>query len=115
MAHADAITFARLADGTVLQRQPDGTFRPVATGSDHGQRAALAEAAIEHMSASDPDHPGLDDALWDDATAGSPDGEAVSIQLDSDVLRYFRSAGGGCQARIYAVLRRHMLTAGKER
>ena len=115
MAHADAITFTRLADGTMLQRQADGTFRPVATGSDRGQLAALTEETIERMSASDPDHPGLDDAFWDEAATGSPDREAVSIQLDSDVLRYFRSAGQGYQARINAVLRRHMLTVGKGR
>ncbi|MCJ2064431.1 BrnA antitoxin family protein [Methylobacterium sp. J-088] len=115
MAHADAITFTRLADGTMLQRQPDWTFRPVATGSDRGQLAALTEEAIEHMSAFDPDHPGLDDAFWDDSTVGSPDREAVSIQLDSDVLRYFRRAGRGYQARINAVLRRHMLAVGKGR
>jgi uncharacterized protein (DUF4415 family) len=115
MAHADAITFTRLADGTLLQRQIDGTFRPVASGSDRSQLAALTEEAIEHMSASDPDHPGLDDAFWDDAAAVTSEKEAVSIQLDSDVLRYFRSAGGGYQARINAVLRRHMLAAEKGR
>ncbi|MCJ2017530.1 BrnA antitoxin family protein [Methylobacterium sp. E-065] len=115
MAHADAITFTRLADGTLLQRQPDGTFRPVATDSDRGQLAALTEEAIKHMSSSDLDHPGLDDAFWDDAETGSPDREAVSIQRDSDVLRYFRNAGRGHQARINAVLRRPMLAVRKGR
>ena len=115
MAHADAITFTRLADGTLLQRQPDGTFRPIDSGSDHVRLAALTEEAIEHMSASDPDHPGLDEAFWDDTAAGTSDKEAVSIQLDSDVLRYFRSAGRGYQARINAVLRRHMLAVEKRR
>ncbi|CAM3258924.1 MULTISPECIES: BrnA antitoxin family protein [Methylobacterium] len=114
MANADAITFMSLADGTLLQRHPDGAFRPVVAESDRAKLAALTEDEVERMSATDLDHPGLDDAFWERA-ASPPTQEAVSIKLDSDVLQYFRKAGRGYQARINAVLRNHMRAAGKGR
>ncbi|SFM54883.1 BrnA antitoxin family protein [Methylobacterium pseudosasicola] len=114
MANADTITFTRLADGTLLQRHPDGAFRPVVAQSDRAKLAALTDEEIERMSACDPDHPGLDDAFWE-RTARPPAQEAVSITLDSDVLQYFRKAGRGYQARINTVLRHHMQAAGKGR
>ncbi|MCJ2091073.1 hypothetical protein MKK67_00900 [Methylobacterium sp. J-072] len=68
MAHADAILFTRRADGTLLQRHPDGASRPVVAESDRAKFAALTDEEIERMSTSDPDHPGLDDAFWERAT-----------------------------------------------
>lgn len=115
MANADAITFTRLADGTLLQRHPDGAFRPVTPESDRAKLAALTEAEIERMSVSDPDHPGLDDAFWDGSATAASGTEAISITLDSDVLRYFRRAGRGYQTRINAVLRHYMRAKEKAR
>lgn len=113
MANAEPITFTRLTDGTLLQRQPDGAFRPVASTTDHAKLAALTDAQIEAMAASDPDHPGLDDDFWAGASTATPTKEAISIKLDSDVLRYFREEGRGYQTRINTVLRHYMDTRRK--
>lgn len=108
MANADPIIFTRLADGTLLRRDADGAFRPVASETDQARLAALSEAEIEEMSASDPDHPGLDDTVWDGLDDPAPGKEAISIKLDRDVLSFFRQEGRGYQTRINAVLRHYM-------
>lgn len=108
MANASEIIFTRLSDGTLLRRQPDGSYRPVEARSNRAELAALTEAEIEAMAASDPDHPGLDDDFWDGALPPLPAKEAISIKLDSDVLRFFRRDGRGYQTRINAVLRHYM-------
>lgn len=68
MMMAEPITFVRLADGTLLQREADGAFRPVASGTDLAKLAALTDAEMERMAATDPDHPGFDDDFWAGAT-----------------------------------------------
>ena len=108
MANADPIVFTRLADGTLLRRDSDGAFRPVASGTDHARLAALSEAEIDEMADSDPDHPGLDDAFWAGVDDPAPGKEAISIKLDRDVLSFFRQEGRGYQTRINAVLRHYM-------
>ena len=102
--------FTQLSDGTLLLRQADGTFRPVASETDHARLAALTDEEIEEIAANDPDHPALDDAFWAmaDAQAVTPSKEAVSIRLDQDVLSYFRRQGQSYQTRINSVLRRYM-------
>jgi len=108
MAHASTITFTRLADGTLLQRQSDGSFRPATSDTDHDRLAKLTDAQIEAMSVSDPDHPALDDDFWQGVDARPPAKEAISIKLDQDVLAFFREQGRGYQTRINMVLRRYM-------
>jgi uncharacterized protein (DUF4415 family) len=107
MTAAEPITFTRLADGTLLRRQPDGSFQPVADKSDRTRLDRLSESEIEEMASSDPDHPPLDDEFWRRADEVAPK-EAISIKLDADVLAWFRSKGRGYQTRINAVLRRYM-------
>ena len=110
----DSTTFTRLADGTLLLRHADGSYRPVASETERARLDSLTEAEIEAMASSDPDHPGLDDAFWAAATA-APGKEAVSIKLDRDVLAYFRNQGRGYQSRINAVLRRYIESRRKAR
>ena len=105
MSTAKPIVFTRLADGTLLQRRRDGTFRPVRDKTDMRRLKALTDARIEAMSASDPDHPALDDAFWK-SLPKAPAKEAISIKLDRDILKFFRKQGRGYQTRINAVLRR---------
>ena len=107
MSSAKPIAFTRLADGTLLQRRRDGSFRPVKDRTDRARLARLTDDEIEAMAASDPDHPALDDAFWQ-AVDRLPRKEAISIKLDQDVLAFFRKAGRGYQTRINAVLRRYM-------
>lgn len=108
MRNGDPTDFTRLSDGTLLRRQTDGSFLPVASATDHAGLASLLDEDIEHMASSDPDHPGLDDDFWATVGAPAPAKEAISIKLDSDVLRYFRKDGKGYQTRISAVLRSYM-------
>ena len=112
MSSAKPIAFTRLADGTLLQRRRDGSFRPVKDRTDYARLARLTDGEIEKMAASDPDHPALDDAFWRAIEAPEPK-EAISIKLDRDVLAYFRKAGRGYQTRINAVLRRYMQAGRK--
>src|SRR5262245_19016891 len=112
MAKGKPIVFTRLADGTLLRRQPNGTFRPVRGKSDRSRLARLTETQIEEMAASDPDHPALDASFWKDVDR-LPRKEAISIKLDDDVLSFFRRQGRGYQTRINAVLRRYVQSQRK--
>ncbi len=105
MKTAKALIFTRLADGTLLRRHRDGTFRPVKDQTDIGRIKALRENEIEKMAASDPDHPALDATFWK-SVPKIPRKEAISIKLDRDILQFFRKQGRGYQTRINAVLRR---------
>jgi uncharacterized protein (DUF4415 family) len=107
MASTKPIIFTRLADGTLLQRRSDGTFKPILDKSDHARMARWTDADIEKMAASDPDHPPLNEDFWK-AADRLPRKEAISIKLDDDVLTFFRKQGRGYQTRINAVLRRYM-------
>jgi len=107
MASARPIMFTRLADGTLLQRKSDGSFKPVRGKTDRARVAKWTDAEIEKMARSDDAHPALDAAFWKDVER-LPTKEAISIKLDDDVLAFFRKQGRGYQTRINAVLRRYM-------
>lgn len=108
MPAAKSTSFTRLADGTLLRRHTDGTWRPVASATDISRLARASETDIETWSRTDPDHPGLDDRFWAGVDEAPPKKEAISIKLDADVLHWFRSHGRGYQTRMNAVLRRYM-------
>jgi uncharacterized protein (DUF4415 family) len=105
---ADPITFMRLSDGTILQLQADGSFRPIETQTDWDRIDRLTEEEIEEWARSDPDHPGTDDEFWKMVDAQRPDKQAISIKLDKDLLDFFKAEGRGYQTRINAVLRHYM-------
>jgi len=105
---ADPITFTRLSDGTILERQADGSFRPIETQTDWARIDRLTEEEIEEWARSDPDHPALDDEFWKMVDAQKPDKQAISIKLDKDLLDFFKAQGRGYQTRINAVLRHYM-------
>ncbi len=103
MASADT-AFTRLADGTLLLRQADGSYRPVASETDRDRIDRLTDDEIERMAASDPDHPALDDAFWASIDKTS-DKESISLELDRDVVAFFKRQGQGFRRRINEVLR----------
>ena len=107
MASVKPITFTQLADGTLLRRHSDGSFRPVRDKSDRTRIDQWTDAEIEKMAASDPDHPALDAAFWKGVDS-LPQKEPISIKLDGDILAFFRKGGRGYQTRINAVLRRYV-------
>jgi uncharacterized protein (DUF4415 family) len=100
--------FTRLPDGTLVQRQDDGSYRPVETHMDWDRIKRLTEEEIEEWSRTDPDHPGADAAFWKGVPAKSPEKQAISIKLDRDLLDYFKAEGRGYQTRINAVLRHYV-------
>ena len=109
MPPADSPTaFARLADGTTLLRQADGSFRTVRSETDLARVRAMTDADIEHQAASDPDHPGLDEAFWSGIDARRSSSPEDLVRLDPDVLSHFRHQGKGYEARINTVLRRYV-------
>jgi len=55
------------------------------------------------------DIPALDEAFFKTAIVVLPEPKAaVSIRLDSDVLKWFKSHGAGYQTKINAVLKTYM-------
>ena len=106
MPKTSTTEFTRAADGTLLLRQPNGSFQTVESGSNRARLSQLTEEEIETWAATDPDHPALDDAFWATAKVTLPVKEAISIKLDKDVLGWFREQGRGYQTRINSVLRR---------
>jgi uncharacterized protein (DUF4415 family) len=112
MQTAEPIPFTRLADGTLLLRQADGTYHPVPSQSDQARLGQMTEEQIEIWSRTDVDHPGLDDAFWLKLDAPPPPKKAISIKLDADVLDWFKKRGKGYQTRINRILRRYVEANG---
>jgi uncharacterized protein (DUF4415 family) len=112
MPHDRPIVFTRLADGTVLRRDPDGNFRPVASETDLEALSGLTDDVIEAIAASDPDHPALDDRFWREVDRQE---EGATVILDPDVVTFFRQGGGQHRERINAVLRRYIETLKRAR
>jgi uncharacterized protein (DUF4415 family) len=101
MTDVSALAFVRLDDGTILQRGADGRLRAVSALSDVERLAALSQDEIEALASSDPDHPGLDDAVLDGAIRPN----ASVVELDPDIISFFQRDGTADGKRINAVLR----------
>ncbi|MEN3209631.1 BrnA antitoxin family protein [Methylorubrum populi] len=70
---------------------------------------ALTDEAIEHRAADDPDAGAIPAEFWDTATPVEAETkEQITLRLDADVLRHFRSTGKGYQSRINAVLKSYV-------
>lgn len=78
--------------------------------ADLARLRSMSEAEIARTSP--PDLADLPDDFWDRATLVMPVGkEAISLRVDQDVLRWFRSLGPRYQTRMNAVLRSYMVQA----
>jgi uncharacterized protein (DUF4415 family) len=75
---------------------------------------ATTDAEIDRQIADDPDTaPVADDRFYERAVLVLPEPKTpVSLRVDSDVLRGFRSVGPGYQAQMNAVLRRYAVHRG---
>jgi uncharacterized protein (DUF4415 family) len=70
---------------------------------------ALTDNAVEHRAADDPDAGAIPAEFWDTATPIEAETkEQITLRLDPDVLRHFRSTGKGYQSRINAVLKSYV-------
>ena len=74
----------------------------------------LSDAEIEVAVAADPDAASIADEAWfRGATLVLPEPkQAISLRIDSDVLRWFRDSGPGYQSRMNAVLRQYAAAHG---
>lgn len=74
----------------------------------------LTDAEIAADAAADPDVAPIADRAWfESATLVLPEPkQAVSLRVDSDVLRWFRDTGPGYQSRMNAVLREYAAAHG---
>lgn len=63
----------------------------------------------EIQATSPPELADLPDDFWDDATVVEPSAkQPISLRVDTDVLRWFKTQGPRYQSRINAVLRSYM-------
>ncbi len=70
---------------------------------------ALTDDEIEHRAASDPDAGAIPAGFWSTAQPVEAETkEQITLRLDPDVLRHFRSTGKGYQSRINAVLKSYV-------
>lgn len=70
---------------------------------------ALTDDEAERRAASDPDAGAIPPGFWDRAQPVEPENkEQITLRLDPDVLRHFRSTGKGYQSRINAVLKSYV-------
>ena len=78
--------------------------RPVAKPSttDWAKVDALKDEEQDYSG-----NPQVDDSFWAEAVL-LPGKQQVTLRLDRDVLRYFKSRGKGYQTAINAVLRRYV-------
>jgi uncharacterized protein (DUF4415 family) len=89
---------------TLEQLQAEGT-----TETDWERVDALTDEEIEAAAKADPDAQPTDEAFWDDAVMVMPvEKELVSINIDKDVLQFFKAQGQGYQVRMNAILRAYM-------
>ena len=76
--------------------------------TDWAKVDAMTDEEIERLVAEDPDEAGIEWA-WEKAQLVLPEAKThVSLRVDADVLRFFKSQGAGYQTRINAVLRAYM-------
>ncbi|GJE25885.1 BrnA antitoxin family protein [Methylobacterium organophilum] len=69
----------------------------------------LGEEEAERRAADDPDAGLIPAGFWDTAEpVAAENKEQITLRLDADVLRHFRSAGKGYQSRINAVLKSYV-------
>jgi uncharacterized protein (DUF4415 family) len=101
MTDISASAFVLLDDGTILQRGPNGRLQAVPGLSDLERLANLTEEEIEAMASSDPDHPASDDAILDAAIRPN----ANIVELDPDIIDFFKRDGSADRERVNAVLR----------
>lgn len=77
--------------------------------TDWAALRAMSDDEIERIAAEDEDNPATDERHWADATVVLPSGKAsIHARFDRDVVDFFKRDGLDYQARMNAVLRRHM-------
>ena len=96
-----------MSDGRLIRRA-EGSRRKGRT--DLKRLAAMTEEEIDAAARSDPDGQPTDAAFWKDAVLlGSGTKDLLSLRIDNDIVKWFKSQGPGYQTRMNAVLRGYMV------
>ena len=103
----------RRIDDVLYQVMDDGELRPIKSKTDQKKLRAMSEQKIEKAAMSDPDAQPLGEEFWADAEITRPGRSPVYMNLDSDVVAWFRAKGRGYQAHMNAVLRHYMNAQSK--
>lgn len=107
----ESIIRAVLADGKILIRQPDGSYRETKSRTDWEEVGARTDEEVDEAARADPDAPPLDDAFWATARIVMPSRipkRHQGMRLDADVIDWFKAQGPGWQTRMNAVLRSYV-------
>ena len=96
-----------MSEGNTVKLTLDPANPPPLTAEQQARLAALAALPDECIDTSDaPCRPGV---VWRRASAAPPNGKKrVTLQLDADVLEFFKSTGLRYQAHINAILRSYV-------
>jgi uncharacterized protein (DUF4415 family) len=69
----------------------------------------MSDAEVERRAAVDPDAGVIPPGFWDNAQVLMPENkQQITLRLDPEVIRYFKTTGKGYQSRMGAVLRSYV-------
>jgi uncharacterized protein (DUF4415 family) len=69
----------------------------------------MTDAEVERRAAADPDAALTPPGFWDNATVLLPENkQQITLRLDPEVIRYFKTTGKGYHSRMGAVLRSYV-------
>ena len=108
MKKTENIIKTRIVKGVLYQVLDGGELKPIKSKTDKKKLRAKSEAEVEKDALSDPDAIPTDASFWQDAEVERPGRSPVYMNLDSDVLSFYRAQGRGYQALINKVLRYYM-------
>ena len=92
------------AEGDVLLKQADGTYRRAKDHTDYSALRKQNDASIDYS-----DLPEADAEFWRNAEIAAPQPKkSVHLRVDADVLEWFKAQGKGHLTRMNTVLRSYM-------
>lgn len=100
----------RAAKTRTVNYQLDPQSMPALTAKQRAQLAALAAQTDRQIDKTDITQ--LSDDFWKSALRNpfyKATKQSTTVRLDSDVLQWLKSGGGGYQTRLNAILRNEML------
>ncbi len=97
----------RKNESSIVKFSLDPNNPPALTPSQKAELAALRTKSDDDIDFSD--MPELDEAFWKAATRPIPPGKTqITLRLDADVLKFFKTTGSRYQTRINAVLKAYV-------
>ena len=116
MSDADVTVAVLTSDGKILRKNPDGSYTPVEDRTDWARLESMSDEEITGIAKADPDNPLWTAQDWRKAeiVRAQPPKKAIHMNVDQDVLDWFKRQGRGYQTRINAVLRSYYEAHGRE-